>query len=294
MKKIKVKNVGLRKKTTTVLWVLLLGGIVFGIYKNFTVIDQHTIHEEKIIKSKVIDTNLISSYVEDFVQVFYSWQPQKEALEKRTNDLKQYLPENLQQLNQGMIRSDIPTRSTVKNIKIRKVAQLNQNDYSVVYSLTQEIEESKGEKSERKDVQSAFSVKIRTDGDDRIAILSNPVMASLPQSLKIKSEPLQDDMSINQETKDDILAFLNTFFKVYPTAKKTELLYYVSDKNIKEINKNYIFSEIKQINYFEKKDGIRVKVDTVYLDKETKAVLQFTYDLLLKKAEDKWVIHHGL
>ena len=294
MKKIKVKNVGLRNKTTTILWVLLLGSLVFGIYKNFTAIDQHTIHEEKIIKSKVIDTNLISSYVEDFVQVFYSWQPQKEALEKRTNDLKQYLPEHLQQLNQEMIRSDVPTRSTVKNIKIRKVAQLNQNDYSVVYSLTQEIEESKSEKSERRDVQSAFSVKVRTDDDDRITILSNPVMASLPQTLPIKSEPLQDDMSITQETKEDILAFLNTFFKVYPTAKKTELLYYVSDKNIKEINKDYIFSEIKQINYFETKDGIRVKVDAVYLDKETKAVLQFTYDLLLKKAEEKWVIHHGL
>lgn len=294
MKKIKVKNVGLRKKTTIVLWILLLGSLVFGIYKNFTAIDQHTIHEEKIIKSKVIDTNLISSYVEDFVQIFYSWQPQKEVLEKRTNDLKQYLPENLQQLNQEMIRSDIPTRSTVRNIKIRKVDQLNQNDYSVVYSLTQEIEESKGKKSERRDVQSAFSVKVRTDGDVRITILSNPVMAALPQSLTIKSEPLQDDMSVNQETKDDILSFLNTFLKVYPTAKKTELLYYVSEKNIKEINKDYIFSEIKQINYFEKKDGIRVKVDAVYLDKETKAILHFSYDLLLKKAEEKWVIHHGL
>lgn len=290
MKKIKVKKVGLRKKTTVVLWVLLLGSLVFGVYKNFTAIDQHTIHEEKIIKSKVIDTNLISSYVEDFVQIFYSWQPQKEALEKRTNDLKQYLPESLQQLNQEMIRSDIPTRSTVRNIKIRKVDQLNQNDYSVVYSLTQEIEESKGEKSERRDVQSAFSVKVRTDGDDRITILSNPVMASLPQSLTIKSEPLQDDMSVNQETKDDILSFLNTFLKVYPTAKKTELLYYVSDKNIKEINKDYIFSEIKQINYFETEDGILVKTDVTYLDKETKATLNFTYELLLKKTEGKWTI----
>ena len=285
---------GLRKKTTLLLWVLLLCSLVFGIYKNFTAIDRHTIHEERIIKNKVIDTNMISSYVEDFVEVFYSWQPKKETLEKRTSELKQFLPENLQQLNQDMIRTDIPTRSIAKNIKIRKVDQLNQNDYSVVYSLTQAIEESIGDKTERKDVPSSFSVRVRTDGDNRITILSNPVMASLPQSLTIKSEPLQDDMTISQVSKDDILAFLNTFFKVYPTAKKTELLYYVSDKNIKEINKDYIFSEVKQINYFERKDGSRVNVDAVYLDKETKAILNFTYDLLLRKAEGKWTIYSGL
>ncbi|MDU5335727.1 conjugal transfer protein [Enterococcus sp.] len=294
MKKIKVKNIGLRKKTTTVLWVLLFGSFVFGVYKNFTAIDQHTVHEKKVIKTKMVDTNLISSYVEDFVQVFYSWKPEKESLEKRNAALQHFLPDDLQQLNQEMIRSDIPTTSTVKKVKIWKVDQLNQNDYSVVFSIIQEIDESKGDKKEQKEIDSAFSVKVRTDGYDRLSILSNPTMSSLPQKLEMKSNPVQDDMRVDQKTKEEILAFLNTFFKVYPSAKKTELLYYVNDKSIKEINKDYLFSDINQINYFHNKNGVKVKVVATYLDQSTKATMQYTYDLILKKTEEKWVIDSGI
>lgn len=294
MKKIKVKNIGLRKKTTTVLWVLLFGSLVFGVYKNFTAIDQHTVHEKKVIKTKVVDTNLISSYVEDFVQVFYSWKPEKEVLEKRNAALQQFLPDDLQQLNQEMIRSDIPTSSLVRKVKIWKVDQLNQNDYSIAFSVVQEIEESKGDKKERKEIDSAFSVKVRTDSSDRVTILSNPTMFSLPKKLVIEANTVQDDMRVDPKTKEEILAFLNTFFKVYPSANRTELLYYVNDKNIKEINKDYLFSDIKQINYFYTKDGVNVKVVSTYLDQSTKATMQFTYDLILKKTEENWVINSGL
>ena len=208
MKKIKVKNIGLRKKTTTVLWVLLFGSFVFGVYKNFTAIDQHTVHEKKVIKTKMVDTNLISSYVEDFVQVFYSWKPEKESLEKRNAALQHFLPDDLQQLNQEMIRSDIPTTSTVKKVKIWKVDQLNQNDYSVVFSIIQEIDESKGDKKEQKEIDSAFSVKVRTDGYDRLSILSNPTMSSLPQKLEMKSNPVQDDMRVVPICKENGITLL--------------------------------------------------------------------------------------
>lgn len=294
MKKIKVMKTGLRKKTTSVLWAVLIAGIVFGVYKNFTAIDQHTVHEEKIIETKLVDTNFVSSYVEDFAQTFYSWEPKKEVLEKRAIELKKYLSDDLLQLNHEMIRSDIPTSSRVKKINIRKVNQLNRNDYSVVFSLIQEIEESKGKSKEKREVESAFSVQVRTKGNDQLTILSNPVMTSLPKKLEIKSEPLQDDMSINQETKDEIKEFLNTFFKVYPRAKKTELQYYVSGNSLKEINKDYIFSEIKQINYFKADGDVEVKVIAVYLDQETKAVLQFTYSMIIEKTEEKWVIKSGI
>lgn len=294
MKTIKVKNVKLRKTTTTLLWVLLFGSLVFGVYKNFTAIDQHTVHEKKVIKTKVVDTNLISTYVEDFAQVFYSWKPEKESLEKRNKALQQFLPDDLQQLNQEMIRSDIPTTSAVKKVKIWNVDQLNQNDYSVVFSVVQNIEESNGEKKEQKEIDSAFSLKVRTDGYDRLSILSNPIMSSLPRKLVINSNPVQDDMTVDQRTKDEIVEFLNTFFKVYPTAKKTELQYYVDGKDIKEINMNYIFSEIKQINYFTTAEGVNVKVVAVYLDQDTKAALQFTYDFIVKKTEKKWTIISGI
>ncbi|MFM2488919.1 hypothetical protein ABW365_12775 [Enterococcus avium] len=88
----KTKKIGLRRKTTTGLWLLLIGSVLFGVYKNFTAIDQHTIHEEKIIETKVEDTHLMTSFVEDFVKVYYSWEPNKEQLEKRNEQLKTICP----------------------------------------------------------------------------------------------------------------------------------------------------------------------------------------------------------
>lgn len=83
--------------------------------------------------------------------------------------------------------------------------------------------------------------------------------------------------------KEEIKTFLTTFFTAYPSATETELLYYVEDANIRGINENYIFSELKSINYFEDKGGIRVKTAVAYLSSDTKATLIFDYELVLKK-----------
>lgn len=295
MKKIKVKKYGLRRKTTAVLWTLLVASIAFGIYKNFTAIDQHTIHEEKVIETKVIDTNFITSYVEEFAQTFYAWNPTKEDLEKRTEELKNYLNEDLQQLNQEMIRSDIPTKSIVEKVKIWKVEQVNKQDYKVLFSVKQRLEEKREDKVENHSANSAYSLLVKTDEMNRIVILSNPIMAALPKKLEQKKrEILQDDLSINAKEKEEILNFLNTFFKAYPSANKTELLYYCDIPNLEEINKDYVFSDIKSINYFETKEGIKVNVAVTYLDKETKAIMNSVYDLRLKNKDKKWVITNGI
>lgn len=294
MKKIKVKKIGLRKKTTSALWALLFISVAFGIYKNFTAIDQHTIHEEKVIETKVVDTNFVSSYVEEFAQVFYSWTPTKEELEQRTEELKYYLPDNLQQLNQEMIRSDIPTKATVEDIKIWKIEPLTKQDYKVLFSIKQKLEETKEDQKETKKVKAAYSLTVRTDNKFKISISSNPAMAAIPKKLEIKAKTLQDDLAVASKEKGEITQFLNTFLTAYPKANKTELQYYCDVPNIEEINKEYIFSRIKSINYFTAENAVRVHVIADYLNAETKAAMTTTYDLLLKKRDNKWIIIDGI
>ena len=48
-KKLKVYKVNTHKKTVIALWVLLAGSFLFAVYKNFTAIDIHTVHETKVI-----------------------------------------------------------------------------------------------------------------------------------------------------------------------------------------------------------------------------------------------------
>src|SRR5699024_9907327 len=78
--KTKVKRVGTRKKAVIVLWIVLISSLAFGIYKNFTAIDQHTVHEKEVIETKLMDTNAIESFTKRFVKDNYTWQNKKNSL----------------------------------------------------------------------------------------------------------------------------------------------------------------------------------------------------------------------
>src|SRR5699024_4710053 len=158
-KKTKVRTVGTRKKTVTILWILLIGSLAFGIYKNFTAIDQHTVHERKIIETRIIDTNAIESFTKNFVKDYYTWQNEKDSIEQRAEKLSSYLTEDLQALNTDTVRDDIPTSSSVSNIDIWSVTLEKDDTYAVVYSVEQKITEDKN--SER--VQSTYRVILHQD-----------------------------------------------------------------------------------------------------------------------------------
>ena len=73
-KKVPVRKVGTHKKTVIALWLVLIGSISFGVYKNFTAIDIHTVHETKVIEETILDTHKIENFVENFAEVYYSWE----------------------------------------------------------------------------------------------------------------------------------------------------------------------------------------------------------------------------
>ena len=93
--------------------------------KNFTAIDTHTVRETEIIKQQIVDTNQVESFVKSFAKDYFSWQQSQEAIDKRNEKLTHYLTEELQVLNEEMIRKDIPTSSSVNDIQVWQVSQVN-------------------------------------------------------------------------------------------------------------------------------------------------------------------------
>ena len=65
-KKVRTVMGGTHKKTVIALWVVLIASGSFGVYKNFTAIDQHTTHEKEIIELRLQDTNGIENFVTNF------------------------------------------------------------------------------------------------------------------------------------------------------------------------------------------------------------------------------------
>ena len=137
-KKERVVSVGKHRKMVLALWLLLSCSLAFGVYKNFTAIDQHTTHEKVVIKEKVVNTSGVESFTEDFAKEYFSWKNNKEAIEKRMSNLEQYLTENGLALIQDMVRADIPTSSEVQSVKILDVEK-HSEEFVVSFLVEQHI-----------------------------------------------------------------------------------------------------------------------------------------------------------
>ena len=133
VKKVRTMKVGTHKKSVIALWLVLIASVSFGVYKNFTAIDMHTVHEKKIIEERIVDTNKIENFVKDFAKAYYTWSNTKEAIDARTAAISGYLTESLQDLNVDTVRSDIPTSSAVGEVKIWNIEQTSEDEYTVLY-----------------------------------------------------------------------------------------------------------------------------------------------------------------
>ncbi|HFF2554301.1 TPA: conjugal transfer protein [Listeria monocytogenes] len=287
-RKTKTIHVGTRKKSVLFLWGLLVTSIIFGIYKNLTAIDQHTIHETKVIEEKIVDTHGIENFVTNFVHDFYSWENTKEGLEKRIENINYYLTPQLQQLNVDMIRSDIPTSSTVTKAQIWNVEPLEDNNFSVTYSVTQDIKEKK----ETSTASSSYKLVIHQDSENNLIIIKNPIIWSTPTHSDYEVKEIKNDSSINEQTEKEIVNFLETFFKLYPTSTKEELAYYSKDDILPVINnKDFIFSELMNVDIQKNKEYFTVISTTKYLEAKSKCFIIFNYELTLKK-DNNWLIYN--
>ncbi len=62
-----------------------------------------------------------------------------------------------------------------------------------------------------------------------MVITQNPTLAPAMQKSKYEPKVQETDVSVSSDTVKDATAFLETFFKLYPTATEKELAYYVKD-----------------------------------------------------------------
>jgi len=284
-KKTKVRTVGTRKKTVTILWILLIGSLAFGIYKNYTAIDQHTVHEKEIIETRIIDTNAIESFTKNFVQDYYTWQNEKDSIEQRVEKINDYLTEDLQTLNSDTVRDDIPTSSSVSNIDIWSVTPDKDDNYAVVYSVDQKVTEDKN--SER--IRSTYRILLHQDNAGNLVIIQNPTLWSIPNKSDYEPQQPESNGTVDSDTVQEVTEFLETFFSFYPTATDKELAYYVKNNVLPPIGKDYLFSELVNPIFQSVDDQIKVWVTVKYIDEATKAT-QFSQYIFTLEKDTNWMI----
>ncbi|EGT3754572.1 TPA: conjugal transfer protein [Clostridioides difficile] len=284
-KKVRTVKVGTHKKTVIALWVVLIASVSFGVYKNFTAIDMHTVHETETIQLRLTDTNGIENFVKNFAKSYYTWNNSKEAIEARTQAISDYLTKELQDLNVDTIRTDIPTSSAVTDVIVWSIEQLGTDTFSATYEVDQQIKE--GEQTTA--VKATYTVKVHVDADGDMVIIQNPTLAPAIEKSEYEPKTLETDASVDADTVNDATAFLETFFNLYPTATEKELAYYVARNVLEPIGKDYLYSELVNPIFIKDGDNVKVKVAVKFLDNQTKATLVSQYELVLHK-DSNWKI----
>lgn len=284
-KKVRTVKVGTHKKSVIALWVVLIASVSFGVYKNFTAIDMHTVHEKEVIEQRIVDTNKIENFVKTFVKSYYSWSNTQESIDARTAAINNYLTKSLQDLNVDTVRQDIPTSSTVTDVKIWDIEQAGTDDFTVVYSVDQTVTE--GETSIG--YTSAYMVVVHVDNDGNMVITQNPTISSTPTKSSYEPKAKESDGTVDAATTEEVTEFLETFFKLYPTATEKELAYYVSGNVLEPVNYDYLFSELVNPIFIKDGEQVKVSVSVKYLDQRTKATQISQFDLTLQK-DSNWKI----
>ena len=133
------------------------------------------------------------------------------------------------------------------------------------------------------------SVTVHVDKDGAMAITQNPTLAPAVQKSKHEPKAQETDVRVSSDTVKDATVFLETFFKLYPTATEKELAYYVSGNVLEPIGRDYIYAELVNPIFTKDGDNVKVKVAVKFLDNQTKATQISQYELVLHK-DSNWKI----
>ena len=283
-KKPRIYKVNRKWGRVIALWVLLAVSFGFAVYRNFTAVNTHTVHETKIIEEKMIDTNSIENFVINFAKVYYSWDKTAESIDNRMETLKYYLTPDLHSLNADVVRKDIPVSSSIMGAQIWNVEKSSDNEYDVTFTVHQSINDDENTEM----VASIYEVTVYVDNNGDMVIIKNPTITNKPATSSYEPKRIESNGSIDMVEMAELNEFLETFFKLYPNATEKELTYYVSAGALPTIGKDYFFAEL--INPVYDKEGGKViaNVSVKFLDDLTKTAQISQFVLTLEKLDGNW------
>ena len=286
-KKPRVLNIGTRRLVVIALWALLICAFAFAVYKNFTAVDTHTVHETMVVQEEVTDTNAIESFVTNFAKVYYSWEQSADSIEQWTENLKYYLTDELLALTADTVRSDVPVSSKVEDVQIWSVEEIGDKVYKIVYSVSQNV--INGEESSV--ITSVYEVSVYVDDTGDMVIIQSPTVTGKPAKSDYSPKAAEPDGTVSAEEATEITEFLTTFFTLYPAATEQELSYYVSGGALPVIaNESYVFAGLVNPVFTRSGDTVTAHVAVQYLDQRTGMTQVSQSALRLRQIDGNWKI----
>ncbi|EAF3529876.1 conjugal transfer protein [Listeria seeligeri] len=280
-KVIKLSKKKFRKGFLVFGWSVLIGSIAFGVYNNFTAVDTETVYEKEIIEEKNQDVAGVGAFVTNFAQTYYAWDVTPQAKDNRKTALEKYMQPSLLQINTSDL-DGAKEKVEVNNVEIWSVQdvtkkQKQDKDYDVTYSVNQFVPKTK------KTTNSTYMVRVHQEKSSYVITKNPTIVAPVSKSNYEEKEATNKGTIISTKETEKITSFLDTFYKLYPTATNKEIVYYVKDPDVKAINKNYTFIGIDKLVVNKTKAGYQANFYCQYKDNDTGMLINNQYEVQLEE-----------
>ena len=317
-------NINRRRWRVLLLWFLFLASGGFGLYRNFSAINTHTIYHETVVDSRVESLSGIENFVSRFAHVFFSNTYADGDLSVRSERLSSFVTDEFLRLNNGMFGHESTHDVMVSDVAIWDVKQYDEFYFEVLFSVLKRIESrndislddefndyelhfddelddyfflptpiallEETEDGSNQLIESAYRVLVYVDDVGNMVVLST-TLASMPSRAGYAASQPTRSMAVDVEVRQGAIQFLTLFFEIYPNATSAQIAFYVRDEVLEPIERDLSFERFLEYSFWlDDEDALWVDVVVIYVDQLSGMNLTSSYRLMLEEVNDNFMI----
>lgn len=286
---------------------LVIGGIVIaGLgtlsgFAAFTVASQalKANEGEEVLEEKenFATSPAASTYANKFLKEYFTWDiGDSEGRQKR---LAPFLMPDIDK-TAGLYIEKETKSSKFHSSELWKVEETGENTSLITFKVLHTLHYVEEKKVKKKTVKNEVSkgpyekwiqVTIITDGTN-FKVNGLPVITSKPadpifDNEKKESKKLKE---ASGTVKEEVTAFLPTFFKQYTGGEIEQLNYLTEDDFLKPLDGVISFVELREVKVQESKGEYIVTVSALFMDTNTKALMLQNYEMVLIQKDGRWLV----
>jgi len=232
------------------------------------------------------------AFAEQFVREYLFWTQGKE--ESRAERLKSFWKPNMD-VQGGLDFKQVQWNSYARNVSAWAIKE--REDQSGVMEVTvyaETILSNVRDPNDQKRVDRYMVVPVKKAGESYLVVgyprFIPPPVAEAPADEE-KKEKENTGEAVDQEVRDEVEQFMNSFWKVYTTGTSEEIAYFEkNDKSLPGLTGIMSFSELKELTVRKKQDVYVAECNVLLEDLASGAKITDRYHFELVKEGGRWYV----
>ncbi|MCY9757348.1 conjugal transfer protein [Paenibacillus alvei] len=228
------------------------------------------------------------SFAHNFAYQYFSWAPDRQAVEERRVRLDPYLARDVDR-QAGVVTSDLVSSSKLVKSQVWSKKKVADDQAELTLRVQYITTVGKNAVTQLK----YFVVPVVAKGENFL-VYDIPRFVKPPDPITFeKNDTNQLASESDRELVREVGTFLESFFKIYATGTQEEIKYF-SRGEIEGLQRELSFSKIDDINVYavdkeSKKNTYFVKTKVKFIDKD-QTVFTYPFEMRIQKEAERWFV----